>query len=54
MSKTLTILFTLFIAASLGAQEANKTDQASGHVTAAVQQQLDELRARMDAATPRS
>jgi hypothetical protein len=49
MSKTLTILFTLFIAASLGAQEANNADQTSGHVPGAVQQQLDELKARMDA-----
>src|SRR6266478_1984240 len=49
MRKTLTMLLTLFIAASLAAQESNSAAQASSPVRPAIQQQLDELKTRMDA-----
>ena len=46
---TLATLFTLLIAASLAAQEANNTKQSSTQVNPAIQKQLDDLKARMDA-----
>ena len=49
MRKTLTMLLTLFIAASLAAQESNSAAQASSPVRPAIQQQLDDLKTRMDA-----
>ena len=47
MSKTLAMLFMLFVAASIAAQEAGTTNQAP--IAPAIQQQLDDLKARMDA-----
>src|SRR5882724_4097341 len=49
MRKTLTMLLTLFIAASLAAQESNSAAQASSSVRPAIQRQLDDLKTRMDA-----
>jgi len=49
MSKTLVTLFALSIAASLSAQEAGNPGQASSPITPAIQQQLDDMRTRVDA-----
>jgi hypothetical protein len=49
MCKTLPMVFTLFIAVSLAAQEEAKTSRALSPVTPAIQQQLDDMKARMDA-----
>lgn len=49
MRTTLTMLLTLFIAGSIAAQESNTAAQASSPVSPAFQQQLDDLRTRMDA-----
>jgi hypothetical protein len=49
MRKTRTMLLTLFIAANLAAQERNSAAQASSPVSPAIQQQLDDLKTRMDA-----
>ncbi len=49
MSKTFTMLFTLFVAGSLVAQEAHPNNQSASPVAPAVQKQLDDLKARMDA-----
>jgi hypothetical protein len=49
MSKTFTMLFTLFVAGSLVAQKANPNEQSASPVAPAMQKQLDDLKARMDA-----
>src|SRR5467141_793921 len=49
MSKALAMLFMLFVAAGLAGQEAGSANQPVSSVTPAIQQQLDELKARMDA-----
>jgi hypothetical protein len=49
MSKTLVTLFALSIASGLCAQEARNPGQAPSPVTPAIQQQLDDMKARMDA-----
>jgi hypothetical protein len=45
MRNTLTMLLTLFLAASLAAQESNSGAQASIPVSPATQQQLDDMNA---------
>src|ERR1700704_245141 len=48
MRKPLTTIFTMFIAAGLAAQQASNPNQAASP-TPAMQQQLDDLKARMEA-----
>ena len=49
MSKALAMLSMLLVTASLAGQEAGSGNQAGSSVTPAIQQQLDELKTRMDA-----
>jgi hypothetical protein len=49
MRKTKTLLLMLFITGSLAAQDRNNAAQASSPASSAIQQQLDDLKTRMDA-----
>ena len=48
MSKALAMLFMLLVTAGLAGQEAGSANQAASSVTPALQQQLDDLKTRMD------
>ena len=48
MSKTSPLLFALFIAVSLAAQESSNAASASDSATPTMQQQIDDLKARMN------
>src|SRR6267142_2371095 len=48
MSKALAMLFMLLVTAGLVGQEAGSANQAASSVTPALQQQLDDLKTRMD------